>query len=97
MANSAAQLLYGPVFVFVTSGPLTSPLISSQTRTNLKSILNDLIWLKVLRNSCTVPYLYTFLSLLTVAYLFKTDVTCYLKWEMVRQRDTIRVSILGPI
>jgi len=37
----------------------------------LKSILMDLIWLKVLRNSCTVPYLFL------LALVFSFD--CYIK------------------
>jgi len=40
-------------------------------QTKLKSILMDLIWLKVLRNSCTVPYLFL------LALVFSFD--CYIK------------------
>ena len=58
---SCAATLHVIMFFFCPFRP-TSPTYKSTHRltnqTKLKSILMNLIWLKVLRNSCTVPYLF---------------------------------------
>ena len=50
-------------FLFCLSHPskyeLTSPKTNSQVRIQTHKTILDLIWLNVLRNSCTVPYLFT--------------------------------------
>ena len=61
-----------------------------KNQTYLKSILKDLIWLKVMRNSCTVPYL--FLSSLNLLLIFSF---CFLpmkylqKWRGSSAAETI--------
>ena len=61
----AQQLYMSSCFFFCLSHPskyeLTSPKTNSQVHIQTHKTILDLIWLNVLRNSCTVPYLFKFI------------------------------------
>ena len=67
---SCAATLHVIMFFFCLSHPskyeLTSPKTNSQVHIQTHKTILDLIWLNVLRNSCTVPYLFFSSSFLFV-------------------------------